>query len=240
MDVRSLIGGHFLETEIAQSIPKEFDSQGGILIGGGSEPRAGEVKDRWQVVYTTVFEDTYVRVDPATGGSAGYTFFDIGAIADLVQVKNTLWHQFGGATTNQTRYADRGTSTRLSDAFESTVAGPAPLVLHGGANEDVALPYLKNYGPTTAYTEDTGTLFGVSTAANASLGGIREATPNRRLVLVNEGEGWVTVVAESAATPPAHRFRSSMGRPTAIAPGGSASFVYVGPPVQRWQLTGHG
>ena len=34
MDVRSLIGGHFLETEIAQSIPKEFDSQGGILIGG--------------------------------------------------------------------------------------------------------------------------------------------------------------------------------------------------------------
>ena len=104
--MRSLIGGHFLETEIAQSIPKELDSQGGILIGGGSEPRAGEVKDRWQVVYTTVFEDTYVRVDPATGGSAGYTFFDIGAIADLVQVKNTLWHQFGGA--NQTRYADRG------------------------------------------------------------------------------------------------------------------------------------
>ena len=100
--------------------------------------------------------------------------------------------------------------------------------------------YLKNYGPTTAYTEDTGTLFGVSAAANASLGGIREATPNRRLVLVNEGEGWVTVVAESAGTLPAHRFRSSMGRPTTIAPGGSASFVYVGAPVQRWQLTGHG
>jgi hypothetical protein len=93
---------------------KEFPSNGGIAVGT-------EVLDRWQVVYTTVFEDTYVRVDPRTGGAEGYTLFDLGAISNLVQIKNTLFHQFDGP--NHTRFRDRGTSNRLSDAFETTVAG---------------------------------------------------------------------------------------------------------------------
>ena len=128
----------------------------------------------------------YVRIDPATGGERGCkytgnlplcvigtyyvtffdrllmiadTLFDVGAIADLVQVKNALWHQFGGQ--NQTRYKDAGSSTRLSDAFETTVAGAGPIMLQGGDTNDVALPYLKGYGPDAAFTEDTGTLFGL-------------------------------------------------------------------------------
>ena len=98
--------------------------------------------------------------------------FDIGAIADKVQLKNTLWHQFGGP--NQTRYRDLGTSNRLSDAFESTVAGPSLLQLTQPTNDDVPLPYLAQYGPRTAYTEDTGTLFGFVATRACSLGGIRE------------------------------------------------------------------
>jgi hypothetical protein len=47
------------------------------------------------VIYNTVLEDTYVRVDPSTGGAEGYVMFDIGSKADKVQIKNTLWHQFG-------------------------------------------------------------------------------------------------------------------------------------------------
>jgi hypothetical protein len=38
-------GGHFSETEIAQSMWKEFPSTGGIELG-----TAGGVKDRWQVI----------------------------------------------------------------------------------------------------------------------------------------------------------------------------------------------
>ena len=43
-------------------MPIEFPSRGGMLVGT-------EVKDQWQIVYNTIIEDTYVRVDPRTGGA---------------------------------------------------------------------------------------------------------------------------------------------------------------------------
>jgi hypothetical protein len=53
IDMRSCIGCHFTETEIAQSMPTMFPSHAGIIVGK-------EVLDQWQVVYNTVLEDTYV------------------------------------------------------------------------------------------------------------------------------------------------------------------------------------
>lgn len=189
IDVRSAIGASFVETEIAQSVPLDFPSNAGIAVGTN-------VLDKWQVVYTTVFEDTYVRVDPRTGGVEGYTMFELGEISNLVQIKNTLWHQFDGK--HHTRYRDKGTSNRLSDAFETTVAGPSMLMLHEGANDDVSLPYLKGYSPLSSFTEDTGTLFGFAASGNATLSGIVQGIENRRLVLVNEGSYLLTVLAECA------------------------------------------
>jgi hypothetical protein len=94
------------------------------------------------VIYNLVFEDTYVRVTPALHP---YLLFDIGKIANQVQIRNTLWHQFG-IEPNQTRYRDLGSSNRLSNAFESTVSGPALLKLTQALNNDVNLPCLKGYG----------------------------------------------------------------------------------------------
>ena len=122
--------------------------------------------------------------------------FNLGAISNLIQIKNTLWHQFDGE--NHTRYRDTGASNRLSDAFETTVAGPSILRLHAGANDNVPLPYLAGYSAVSSFTEDTGTLFGFTTTGNATLSGIVEGVANRRLVLVNEGSFWLTVVPEDA------------------------------------------
>jgi hypothetical protein len=63
-----------------------------------------------------------------------------------------------------------------------------------------------------------------------------------RLVLVNEGEFWLDILAESSASSPANRFRSSGQRSVAVEPGGSASFVYIvlRDGIGRWQLTGRG
>jgi hypothetical protein len=63
-------------------------------------------------------------------------------------------------TATQTRYRDRGTSNRLSDAFESTVAGPSLLAFTQPVNEDYSLTYLQGYGPSCAFSMDSGTLFG--------------------------------------------------------------------------------
>ena len=152
------------------------------------------------------------------------------------------WHQFGGP--NQTRYRDKGTSNRLSDAFESTVAGPSFLAFTQPTNEDASLTYLANYGPKTPYTEDTGTLFSFTASRNCSLGGLQQGLPNRRLVLVSQSQNdaFLTIKMESTASEPQNRFRSSKTE-IVIAPGGSASFVYIilrDSVVGRWQLTGQG
>jgi hypothetical protein len=78
------------------------------------------------------------------------------------------------------------------------LAGPSLLTLQGGDNNDVPLPYLSGYGPGASFTEDTGTLFGFTASGNATLSGIVEGIENRRLVLVNEGSFWLTILAEGA------------------------------------------
>ena len=72
------------------------------------------------------------------------------------------------------------------------------LMLRGGDNDDVSLPYLNGYTPLSSFTEDTGTLFGFKTSGNATLSGIVQGVANRRLVLVNEGNFWLSIVPESA------------------------------------------
>jgi hypothetical protein len=113
-----------------------------------------------------------VRVDPSTGGDLGYVFFDIGAISDRLQIKNTLWHQFGDVGGNQTKYRDLGTSSRLSNAYETTIAGPSSLALTQLINNDVSLPYLPDYGPVAPFTDEVGTLFKFTTTLNCSMGGL--------------------------------------------------------------------
>ena len=147
---------------------------------------------------------THALARGATRAWQGYTLFEIGNITNALQIKNTIWHQFGNsdASSNQTRFKDLGTSNRLSDAFESSVAGPSALALCGGAEreDDVALPYLRGYGPSCAFTEETGTLFGFAAPRNCTLGGLRGGLRGRRLVLVNEGDAFLTISPE--AIPP--------------------------------------
>ena len=88
-----------------------------------------------------------------------------------------------------------------------------------------------------------GSLFGFSCSrGNCTLGGLNQGLRNRRLILVNEGPFWLTILAESTGSKAAARFRSSEQKPVVVAPGGSASFVYVvlRDGVGRWQLTGRG
>ena len=110
----------------------------------------------------------YVRVTPML---SPYLLFDIGSIANRVQIKNTLWHQFLNEP-NQTRFRDLGTSNQLSDAFESTVAGPGLLELGQSTNDDVDLPYLHGYGAGTQglvnpFSESTVRLLPVTNYCNS-------------------------------------------------------------------------
>lgn len=181
----------------------------------------------------TVFEDTYVRVDPHTGGARGFTMFHLGNITTQCSIKNTAWHQFDdSAGSHQTRYIDEGTSNRLSTAFETTVAGTDILELAGGRNDDVRLP-----GRYPGF--DSGSLFMVNTGGDAELTGLLGGVANRQLTLVNVGGHNITLQPEATTSAAAHRLRANMQRPVPVGPGGSASFVYVGG-IRRWQLVSVG